>query len=268
MAKKLEVPAHTSKQEYAYEIIKQKILTSELKPNTLLVERTLSEILHISRTPIRAALTQLSKEGLVNFYPGRGMLVTPFNKKEAEDAYTLREVLDVLAITLFMQNGSRASHLEMEDIVTKMEMALQVEDFKLLSQHDIRFHEIYSSNTGNRQLEVMLKMLMDQVIRLLHNAQTDYDRVCQSVKEHRAIVDGIIKGDQKSGQDEMYHHIVSLKYYHLKRLDELQQQIEEISPEFDLFSRDTWGTSINTDVNENAIITDFQKIMTNRGDIR
>ena len=65
-------PLLTNKQEYAYQWLKSSIIENKIKPSTLLVERHLSEMLHISRTPVRTALMRLADEGFVVISPGRG----------------------------------------------------------------------------------------------------------------------------------------------------------------------------------------------------
>ena len=62
-----------SKKDEAYVRIKDRIISGEYKPGSLLVERTLSDSLDMSRTPIRAALMDLCHTGLATFVPGKGI---------------------------------------------------------------------------------------------------------------------------------------------------------------------------------------------------
>ena len=65
-----------SKKDEAYVRIKDRIISGEYKPGSLLVERTLSDSLDMSRTPIRAALMDLCHTGLATFVPGKGIYVS------------------------------------------------------------------------------------------------------------------------------------------------------------------------------------------------
>jgi DNA-binding GntR family transcriptional regulator len=65
-----------SKKVIAYEILKRRIINNSLTPNEPLNERVLSEELKISKTPIREALQQLEKEGLVENVPHKGSFVS------------------------------------------------------------------------------------------------------------------------------------------------------------------------------------------------
>ena len=58
-----------SRKEYAYRILKENIMSLELKPGELLSEVELSEKLNISRTPIREVLMRLKNEHLIEVKP-------------------------------------------------------------------------------------------------------------------------------------------------------------------------------------------------------
>ena len=60
---------------WAYETIRNRILSLELAPGAGLDEQELIASLGVSRTPIREALIQLSAEGLVEMLPNRGARV-------------------------------------------------------------------------------------------------------------------------------------------------------------------------------------------------
>ena len=68
--------AEKSKKQIAYEMLKEKIITNQLAPGTMLVERQLCEMLNSSRTPIREAIQQLSADGLVTSIPTVGSYVS------------------------------------------------------------------------------------------------------------------------------------------------------------------------------------------------
>src|SRR5689334_4351846 len=62
--------------EKAYAQIEELIVTLQLPPGTVLSELVLADRLGIGRTPIREALQRLSRDGLVNILPRRGVLVS------------------------------------------------------------------------------------------------------------------------------------------------------------------------------------------------
>ena len=61
--------------EYAYRVLKDNIMSLELKPGELLSESELSEKLNISRTPIREVIMRLKGEHLIEVKPQAGTYV-------------------------------------------------------------------------------------------------------------------------------------------------------------------------------------------------
>ena len=73
-----------SARETAYQTIRSRIITMELKPGDPLNDRELAEELGISRTPMREALLMLNLARMVDIKPQSGTHVAPINLKLME----------------------------------------------------------------------------------------------------------------------------------------------------------------------------------------
>jgi len=106
---------HFSRSEIAYNEIKRRITEGEWEPGQTLSTYRLSEDLHISRTPIIAALKALEQEGLVEIEPQIGCKPKEPNSKTARENFLIRAVLEGLAAELAAENITAAeiAHLEM-----------------------------------------------------------------------------------------------------------------------------------------------------------
>ncbi len=71
----LPISRTKSLKEKAYDILKELILTGRLEQGKLHNEKRLAEVLGVSRTPVREALLELSREGMVSFVPSKGVKV-------------------------------------------------------------------------------------------------------------------------------------------------------------------------------------------------
>ena len=89
--------------ELVYLELKRKILTGEITADTRLMEINLSERMNVSRTPIRDAIRQLAKDGLVTIEPRRGAYVSKISIKDMVDVFEVREDLEGLAAYLAAQ---------------------------------------------------------------------------------------------------------------------------------------------------------------------
>src|SRR5271156_6163978 len=85
--------------------IRQSIIAGRLEPGSRLVERKLIAMMGVSRTVIREALRQLESEGLVSVVPNKGPIVRELTLGEARDLYSIRAVLEGLAVRLFVESA-------------------------------------------------------------------------------------------------------------------------------------------------------------------
>ena len=96
--KKIVKPVTLSEQAYA--IIKDEIITNQIKPGDLLTEEQLSERLSISRTPIRSALKQLVMEHLAEVNENKIVTVSNVTSQDISNVLVVRCSLEPLAVSL------------------------------------------------------------------------------------------------------------------------------------------------------------------------
>ena len=89
-----------SLKDKAHAAIKDAILSFKLEPGAPLVETQLAEELGISKTPVRAALEELEREGFVTRILFKGTYVTEVTVKDLVEIFQLRAVLEGLATHL------------------------------------------------------------------------------------------------------------------------------------------------------------------------
>ena len=108
---------YKSLRESVYSKIKKKILIGEMKPGTRIVEVTLAESLGVSRTPVREAIRQLEKEGMVTVVePRKGSYVSDISVKDMVDILEVRAELEALAAKLATSRALEEEIQEMEKI--------------------------------------------------------------------------------------------------------------------------------------------------------
>lgn len=76
--------------------LREDILSGHYKEHEELREMAISEEMGVSRTPVREALRQLELEGLVSIIPNKGAYVTGITRKDVEDIYAIRSLLEGL----------------------------------------------------------------------------------------------------------------------------------------------------------------------------
>lgn len=85
--------------EYARGVLRRAMLNGDLKSGTRLVQAELAATLGVSTTPVREALRDLAAEGLVQFDPHRGAIVSELSTEDVHDVYDIRMILEPVAMS-------------------------------------------------------------------------------------------------------------------------------------------------------------------------
>ncbi len=191
--------------------IRESIVTGEFEPGRKLSEVALSEHYEVSRTPIREALKQLEREGLVEIIPRVGTCVTKPTEKELEELFTVKEVMEGLAAGLLAEKGSPKEIKEIEKAVSAMEKAIQTSDHKLFVEANNMFHTAILEGADNSKLRFMLNMLLNQIpyTRYVYLSIEVPNRLEKSLAEHQAILAAIKQGDRDGAEKAMRQHVKS-----------------------------------------------------------
>jgi DNA-binding GntR family transcriptional regulator len=91
----------------AYREIEEQIVTLRLQPGQVLSESILAKYLNIGRTPVREALQQLAREGLVTILPRRGVIVSEINVRNQLELLRVRREVERLMSRLAAERAAK-----------------------------------------------------------------------------------------------------------------------------------------------------------------
>ena len=152
----------------AYEQIKDAIITLAFPPQSPIVEVQLAERLGISKTPLRAALMQLEREGLVDSVPYKGSRVAPITAQQIAHLYQLREAIEVYAVRSGLPSFSDADCHALEQILERQEQAVSVRDYEAANVLDRQFHRYPVERLANPNITEIFGNILDHRRRLRH----------------------------------------------------------------------------------------------------
>jgi GntR family transcriptional regulator, vanillate catabolism transcriptional regulator len=134
--------------------LREKILSGELPGGMRLFEVPIAELLDISRTPVREALSRLTEEGLLERLPSGGFVVRRFGFADVIDAIEMRGVMEGMAARLAAERGVRAEDLRsIGETVVELDKCfgdqLDEVDFDVYSELNARFHHQLAALPGS-----------------------------------------------------------------------------------------------------------------------
>jgi GntR family transcriptional regulator of vanillate catabolism len=187
--------------ERALITLRQRILNGGLSGGTRLFEVVLAEELEISRTPVRAALSKLAEEGLLDRAKGGGFVVRSFNLADVMDTIELRGVLEGTAARFAAERGATPEQLaEAHDIVESIDGVLSVQpvDMAEYSTLNTRFHALLVRMSGSdalaRQIDRVTALPFASPSAFLDDearAEQLMSNLRVAHEQHRAIVEAI-----------------------------------------------------------------------------
>ncbi|MBZ5753396.1 GntR family transcriptional regulator [Metabacillus rhizolycopersici] len=189
--------------------IREAIVTGDYEPGKKLSEAALSDYYEISRTPIREALKQLEREGLVEIIPRVGTCVTKPTEKELIELFTVKEALEGLAAGILAESGNTKAIEEVQKSVATMEKAVQTADHKLYVEANSLFHTAILEGSDNSKLRFLLNLLLNQIgySRYVYLSLEVPKRIEKSLQEHQAILTALLKGDCEGAEKAMREHV-------------------------------------------------------------
>lgn len=206
----------------AYHIIRLAIRDLILEPGKTFLEREMSEILQMSRTPVREALVRLETDGVVRLIPRRGFIVAPLEIKDLEEIYQIVETLDGLAIEIATKRVSEGEISQLESIISKQEDALQNSDLKKWAILDDQFHREIINYASNKRLSAVIENYADQTYRARLYTINHRPIPQLSIVEHTAMLACMKAKDGKAARIVMQSHRIRAQKEILQSLDEIK----------------------------------------------
>lgn len=187
-------------------VIRGAIAAGDLQPGERLIEATLAEKLGISRAALREALRDLTAEGLLVTKPHHGTFVVELTETDVAEIYSLREVLETLAVELLVDRVSAAELALMRDVVRRMRKAVRDRDQKVIVGLDMEFHETLCKVSGHSRLHQTWSRMAGQLLTFFAKADPLYDDEA-FVDRHLQLIDSIASADRAEAVATIREHI-------------------------------------------------------------
>jgi DNA-binding GntR family transcriptional regulator len=191
----------------AYKALRQAILGRKIPPGQKLVVRVLAEDLGLSPTPVKEALAALEREGLVVAVPHRGYFVLEPSLEDVREIYSLREVLEGLAVRLAVENDGRALFRKLERLFSKQREAADQGDIGTYGDLDLAFHRTFWQAAGSKRLLATAETIDGQIRMLINSSAAIPGRLPQSRAEHEAILQAVRDKDPEAAEAAMRTHV-------------------------------------------------------------
>jgi DNA-binding GntR family transcriptional regulator len=193
--------------EEAVDALRAAILGGELEPGSIHSAVSLAEHLGVSPTPVREAMLELARSGLVEVLPNRGFRVTVVDEQDLDEICELRLMLEVPALKLIAERASDEELETLEQPLLTLEAAAKLGDVPAFLVADRDFHLRLLSLARNDRLVEIIAGLRDQTRIVGLQSLAAAGTLEATAAEHRPILDALRARDMRAAQQLIASHL-------------------------------------------------------------
>ena len=206
--------------EHAAHRLRQMLVENRIAPGAKLNERELSEVLNISRTPLREAIKMLAAEGLVELVPNRGAIALALTEADVLHTFEVMAGLEAMSGELAAQRITdeevaeiRATHYEMMAAYTRADLSGY---YRLNAQ----IHRAINAAAKNPVLTTTYNQVNARLQALRFRSNQDGAKWKRAVEEHEKMIEALAARDPAAMRAVLLTHLANKRDVVLEQLRE------------------------------------------------
>lgn len=193
--------------DMAYTIIREKIVNCEYMPNQFMTEMELTEMIGVSRTPIREAINKLEQEGLVQVLPKRGIVIKEITVGTINDMFEVRILVEPYLVEVYGKDIPEEEIKRQLEIASDKTFHMGDKD-SFVKDHEL--HQLFYSVSRNSYFEEIMQRsyALNQRMRILSGMRSG-ERLRETQEEHRKILTSMLKKEYAQAAQYMKEHLIN-----------------------------------------------------------
>jgi DNA-binding GntR family transcriptional regulator len=197
------VAAYVVKTDMVAALIRELIISGELKAGQALRQRDLAARFQVSQTPVREAMRRLESEGLLICDTHRGFTVVAPDVGRVEENFQIRAALESLGASLAARKIDPAGLRRLRELNEQMR-ALADDDDPGYTELNREFHFTVYEYAHSPLLLSLMRLLWAS----LHGGPRVSRTHAESARQHDEILAALAEGDAGAASARTYQHIM------------------------------------------------------------
>lgn len=193
--------------ETVLEQLRTAIITGELAEGTLVSAPSLGTTLGVSATPVREAMMDLAREGLVETVKNKGFRITTMSEQALDDLTQLRMLIEPPAMHLIPDDIPESAYEDLIQLADVCLAAAERDDLNEYLRNDRAFHAGLLGLTQNAQLVELAASLRVRTRLYGIGRLANEGRLAGSAREHHELIRLLRAGDRAAAERVLGHHI-------------------------------------------------------------
>jgi len=194
----------------AYELIKGRILSMELRPGQFLNEAALCKLTGIGRMPVHQATHRLQAEGLIEVIPRKGLVIRMDSLHDALALLEARLAIEPNVAALAAERISKEQCVKLERLLKQCRGFIPHSKRQAYGVIHRAFHGLVVGAASNKVLADTLRPLQERSELFWRLTIMPEEALEVTQREHEAVLHAILKHDAESARDAMQAHLLSL----------------------------------------------------------
>jgi DNA-binding GntR family transcriptional regulator len=199
-------PATGLLSDRAYAALRDRLISLAIAPGAPIDEDALTRELGVGRTPVREAVRRLALEGLVVVYPRRGTFAASIDITSLSDITDVRCQLEPHAAARAAELADADDRREAAALMAELEHAASSQ--RSLIELDARVHRFVHRCSRNPYLARDLDRYLNMSLRIWHLTFDRLPPLDDPVREHRALLEAIGRGDAEAARAIALEHVL------------------------------------------------------------
>jgi DNA-binding GntR family transcriptional regulator len=197
--------------ERAYLELRDRIVTLQLPPGSILREDELMRELRIGRTPLREAIKRLALENLVAIKPRRGTSVTDVNAADIVHIAEVRAELEGQAAELAARRMSPDGRATAQTLLAELEVLSGSLDQHALMRFDERVHRFVWEAARNPYLVDALDRFFALSLRIWYVVLDRVPGLATTVHDQSQLLEAVVAHDAARARALMREHVLDFQ---------------------------------------------------------
>jgi DNA-binding GntR family transcriptional regulator len=187
--------------------LRQMLVENRLAPGAKLNERELSEVLNVSRTPLREAIKMLAAEGLVELLPNRGAIALQLTEADVRNTFEVMAGLEGQSGELAAARISDAELAEIRALHFEMMASYTRRDLPAYYRLNAAIHDAINAAAKNPVLSVTYRQINARLQALRFKSNQDEEKWASAVHEHAQMIDALAARDASAMRAVLVAHL-------------------------------------------------------------
>ncbi|MDO9277246.1 MAG: GntR family transcriptional regulator [Polaromonas sp.] len=187
--------------------LREMLVESRIAPGAKLNERELSEVLNVSRTPLREAIKMLAAEGLVELLPNRGAIAVELSEADVLNTFEVMAGLEAQSGELAAERITDAELVEIQAMHYEMLAAYTRRDLPAYYRLNSAIHAAINAAAKNPVLSATYRQVNARLQALRFRSNQDGDKWGAAMKEHEQMIDALTQRNPAAMRAVLLSHL-------------------------------------------------------------